>query len=452
MGRNALAGASISGVPDTRLGIGRHGPLQIPDADDVRPHSVPGAERRRDSLSHPRIGNGAARRIFLDRHALAEAPAGPAKGADLLRLVRRLGFVQVDSINTVERAHHMILRARRQSYRPKALRLLHERDRAVFEHWTHDASVIPTEFLPHWRLRFARDAERLRSRYRQWQGPEFEAVLEDVLRHVAEHGPVGSGDIGEREAPRRSGWWEWHPSKTALEYLWRSGRLAVTRRDGFAKLYDLAERVYPGVEAPPPEQTIDWACNAALDRLGFATSGEIAAFWGIVRPEEAKTWTAAALDGGAVEPVEVESADGTLRRHVARPGLAEAAADIPVPPNRVRVLSPFDPMLRDRNRAERLFGFHYRIEVFVPEARRRYGYYVFPVLEGDRLIGRLDARARRAEGVLHVAAFWPEPGVKTPRRRLERLDAELARLARLSGCDRVVHAPGWLRELGGTPS
>ena len=399
-------------------------------------------------MSAARIGNDAARRVFLDRHALAEPPTGPARGTELLALIRRLGFVQVDSINTVERAHHMIIWSRRQTYRPKALRHLHERKRAVFEHWTHDAAIIPTEFLPHWRLRFARDAERLRGRYRKWQGAEFEAVLEDVMRHIAEDGPVVSGDIGTREGPRRGGWWEWHPSKTALEYLWRSGRLAVSRRDGFAKVYDLAERVYPEVEPPPPEQTIDWACNAALDRLGFATSGEIAAFWAIVRPEEAKSWVAAALQRGEVEPVDVECADGTLRRHFARPGLAGAAADVSVPPNRLRVLSPFDPMLRDRNRTERLFGFHYRIEVFVPEARRRYGYYVFPVLEGDRLIGRLDARARRSEGALHVAAFWPEPGVRTSKRRLGRLDAELARLARLSGCGHVVHASGWLKEPG----
>ena len=397
-------------------------------------------------MSHRRIDNIAARRVFLDRHALAEPPAGSARGADLLRLIRRLGFVQLDSINTVERAHHMILWSRRQSYRPKALRLLHERDRAVFEHWTHDASIIPMEFLPHWRLRFTRDAERLRGRYRAWQGPEFEKLLDEVVRHVSDHGPVGSGDIGDEAGRRSSGWWEWHPSKTALEYLWRSGRLAVTRRDGFAKIYDLAERVYPEVEPLSPERTVDWACNAALDRLGFATSGEIAAFWGILRPEEVRSWTAAALQRGEVEPVEVESADGTLRRHVARPGLAEAAAELPVPLKRPRVLSPFDPMLRDRNRTERLFGFHFRIEVFVPEARRTYGYYVFPVLEGDRLVGRLDARARRAEGALQVAAFWPEPGITTSRHRLERLDAELARLARFSGCDQVAYAPRWLRD------
>ena len=260
-----------------------------------------------------------------------------------------------------------------------------------------------------------------------------------------------SSDIGEQEEPRRNGWWEWHPSKTALEYLWRSGRLAVTRRDGFAKVYDLAERVYPEVDPSPPQQTVDWACDAALDRLGFATSGEITAFWGIVRPEEAKEWTDAAERSGEIEPVEVECADGTFRRHFARPGLAEAADDGPVPPRQLRVLSPFDPMLRDRRRTERLFGFHYRIEIFVPEARRRYGYYVFPVLEGDRLIGRLDARARRAEGVMDVAAFWPEPGISTSKQRLNRLDAELVRLARLAGCNQVVHATGWLREPDGAP-
>ena len=343
----------------------------------------------------------------------------------------------------------MILWSRRQSYRPKALRLLHDRDRSVFEHWTHDASIIPIEFLPHWRLRFARDAERLRSRYRNWQGAEFEELLEDVVRHIADHGPVGSGDIGEREAPRGKGWWDWDPSKTALEYLWRSGRLAVLRRDGFAKIYDLAKNVYPAVEPLPAEQTVDWACSAALDRLGFATSGELAAFWGLARPEEARNWVAAALKRGEVEPVEIESADGTFRRHVACPGLADAVGDTSVSPSRLRILSPFDPMLRDRARAERLFGFHYRIEVFVPEPRRRYGYYVFPVLEGDRLVGRLDARARRAERVLHVAAFWLEPGISATKRRLQKLEAELSRLARFSDCEGVTYAPRWLREPGG---
>jgi uncharacterized protein YcaQ len=120
--------------------------------------------------------------------------------------------------------------------------------------------------------------------------------------------------------------------------------------------------------------------------------------------------------------------------------------DAPEPPGTLRVLSPFDPALRDRNRADFLFGFHYRIEVFVPEPKRIYGYYVFPVLEGDRLVGRLDAKAYRAENTLRVRAYWPELGVRASTARNSRLEAEIARLARFAGCERVEYLPGWMRE------
>ncbi|WP_102226247.1 winged helix-turn-helix domain-containing protein [Acidimangrovimonas sediminis] len=395
------------------------------------------------------LSNAQARRLFLHRHGLAEAPAGPGRGADLMALIEQLGFVQIDSINTVARAHDMILFARRPAYRPGALKRLLERDRALFEHWTHDASVIPTAFFPHWRLRFERDRARLADRWKRWQRHGFEEKFDEVLARIAANGPVSSSDVGEDEGRSSGGWWEWHPSKTALEYLWRVGDLSVTRREGFRKLYDLTERVLPDAHAtacPDPEETVDWACNAALDRLGFATSGEIAAFFATVSPAEAKAWCAEALARGEIVDVVVEGADGAPRRSFARPDVAEAAADAPAPPGRIRILSPFDPALRDRKRAERLFGFSYRIEVFVPEAQRLYGYYVFPVMEGDRLIGRIDMKARRDEGVLAVRAFWPEAGVAMGKGRLARLEATLDRMAGFAGCERVGFDPGWLRE------
>lgn len=399
-------------------------------------------------MSLPILPNADARRLFLDRHALIEPPSGPAKGEELLALIRRLGFVQVDSINTVERAHHMILWSRRQSYRPGNLARLLERDRTLFEHWTHDASVIPTEFFAHWKLRFARDADGIRARWTTWQGADFHDKIQDVLSHVRSGGPCGSGDVGHDETRGKGGWWDWHPSKTALEYLWRSGALSVCQRRNFAKVYDLTERVHPEAHAAPAPreaETIDWACNAALDRLGFATSGELAAFWDTVRPEEAKDWCAAALRRGEIVEIAVEGMDGKPRKCVARPDVLDAAAEVGEPPNRIRILSPFDPALRDRNRTERLFGFFYRIEVFVPEPKRRYGYYVFPVMERDRIIGRLDAKAARAEGRLAVRAFWPEPGVAMGAGRIARLEAELDRLAHFAGCDGVSFADGWLR-------
>lgn len=145
-------------------------------------------------------------------------------------------------------------------------------------------------------------------------------------------------------------------------------------------------------------------------------------------------------------PLDVINADGSSRRCVARPDAVDIAAQIAPPPGRMRVLSPFDPALRDRNRAQRLFGFHYRIEVFVPAPKRTYGYYVFPVLEGDSLVGRIDMKARRDSGRLTVFAFWPERGVRWSDARNRRLAAELDRVARFAGLTEVDFADNWLRE------
>jgi hypothetical protein len=400
-------------------------------------------------MTLPLLPNPAARRLFLDRHALIEPPTGAAKGEDLAALIRRIGFVQVDSINTVERAHHMILFSRRQSYQPKALRPLIERDRAMWEHWTHDASILPVETFPYWKHRFARDAERLRANWKSWFRDGYEAQFETILQRISDDGPLTSSDVGEGEARGKGGWWDWHPSKTALEWLWRTGRLAITRREGFQKVYDLTERVIPeAVRQAEPDfaAKLEWACGAALDRLGFASGPELQAYWNAVPKETVGPWVKAALGRGEIVEIAVEGATGETRWAFARPDVVERAMACPEPGGRLRVLSPFDPALRDRARAEFLFGFYYRIEVFVPEPKRRWGYYVFPVLEGDRLVGRLDAKAFKQEGVLRVKAFWPEAGVKLTKARTTKLEAEMDRLARFSGCDRVEFLPGWSRE------
>lgn len=397
-------------------------------------------------MTLPILTNTAARRLFLDAHALIEAPTGAASGAALHSLIDRIGFVQVDSINTVERAHHMILFARRQTYQPAALARLLERDRSLWEHWTHDASILPAAVFPHWAHRFARDRTRLVARWQGWQRAGFETKFDEVLARVADHGPVTSAEVGIGEARGKGGWWDWHPSKAALEYLWRVGALSVTRRDSFRKVYDLTERVLKPEHRSPQMtegQTVDWACTTALDRLAFATSGELAAYWGAISPEDARGWCAEALRGGRIAEMLVQGADGALRKSFVK---AETlTADPPTPGTRLRILSPFDPALRDRNRAERLFGFFYRIEVFVPEPKRQYGYYVFPVLEGDRIIGRIDAKAHRQDQTLRVRAFWPEPGVSLGAGRLARLDGALHRLAVFAGCDKVEYLPGWQR-------
>ncbi|NEY90062.1 winged helix-turn-helix domain-containing protein [Tabrizicola oligotrophica] len=397
-------------------------------------------------MTLPLLPNAQARRLFLHRHALAEPPSGPATGADLAALIRRIGFVQVDSINTVERAHHMILWSRRQSYRPASLKRLLERDRALWEHWTHDASILPVETFPYWRHRFARDADRLHGNWRKWFRDGYEAQFDRILNHIAAHGPVTSAEVSEGEARGKGGWWDWHPSKTALEWLWRTGQLSITRREGFQKVYDLTERVIPEhLRQADPDfpAKVDWACRSALDHLGFATPSEVQAYWNAIPKEAVGPWVKAALARGEIVEVLLEGADGSPRKALVRPEVLAEAPDISP---RLRILSPFDPALRDRARADHLFGFYYRIEVFVPEPKRRWGYYVFPVLEGDRLVGRLDAKAFKAESVLRVRAFWPEVGVRLTKVRLGRLEAELHRLAKFAGCDRVEFLPGWQRD------
>lgn len=390
------------------------------------------------------ISNKAARRIFLARQGLSATPSRALSKDGLHQIIHDLGFVQVDSIATVTRAHEQILFSRNQTFRREHLRELLEEDRALFEHWTHDASILPSVFFPYWKHRFARREQSIRQRWAKWQGEDFDKAFEETLQRVAENGELLARDV--KAADHKSGgWWEWHPSKTALEFYWHTGKLAISRRENFQKVYDLTERVLPAhvLETEVSHEAfIDWACRSALERLGFATHGEIAAFWDLVSPEEARQWV---VDHrGELVDVAIEPDDGGRpRAAVAFTGFSANPEDWPEPPGRLRVLSPFDPLLRDRDRAERLFGFRYRIEIFVPEPKREYGYYVFPLLEGDRLVGRIDMKAERKAGTLNVRRLWLEPGVRASAGRMAKLEAELLRVGRFAGVESLAFAEDW---------
>jgi uncharacterized protein YcaQ len=390
------------------------------------------------------ISNKTARRIFLTKQGLSTSPSRAMGKPDLLQLIHELGFVQIDSISTVERAHNQILFSRNQTFRKEHLRQLLEEDRSLFEHWTHDAAIVPSAFYPYWKHKFRRSEAPMRQRWAKWHGEDFDKAFDETYTRIVENGAVLAREV--KDADHKSGgWWQWHPSKKALEFFWHTGKLAISGRQNFQKIYDLSERVIPADQLATDlshEEFIDWACRSALERLGFATHGEIAAFWDLVSPDEARIWVSAHRD--ELEEVEIEcEGGGKPRASYALAGLSTNIEDWPEPPGRIRVLSPFDPLLRDRNRAERLFGFRYRIEVFVPEPKREYGYYVFPLLEGDRMIGRIDMKADRKLGRLNVARLWLEPKVRASAGRMAKLDAELARVARFAGVSDIVYASGW---------
>jgi uncharacterized protein len=390
------------------------------------------------------ITNDKTRTLILARHGLAGVRQEGTFAA-LAPLIRKLGYVQLDSIRIVERAHHHILYSRHTGYHPRHLDRLQSKIPALFEHWTHDASLIPLEHYPHWKHRFARTKRNI-AEWRARFGDD--RVLKTVREHIAAHGASRARDfahLGGRTGP----WWGWGPAKAALEYLWRTGELAVLERDGFEKIYDLAERVIskPLREARPTRlETLDWAHNAALDRLGAATPRMLADFWAHGTIPEAAKWIETEKKNGRLIPVHLEGVPGMRGFDaVARPDIEDQITALPAPTSRLRVLSPFDPVLRDRQRALRIFGFDYRIEVFVPGHKRKYGYYVFPLLEGDRLVGRIDMKAERAKDALAVKALWMEGRLSLTKPRRAKLDRELMRQAKLAQVRDIFFPPSALK-------
>ena len=387
-----------------------------------------------------RISNRDARRLWLWTNGLAEAPTGKP---DVMSMIRALGFVQIDTIRNVTRAHHHILWTRNQNYREAMLWPLLGRDRLIFEHFTHDASLIPMEFLPNWQRQFRRMGEKV-ARDAWYQSGLARDQIARIKSRIEAEGALSTHAFDTKAASRAM--WARPPHKKALDQMWYAGDLATCFRQNFVKYYNLPDRVFPAHlrDGPPGHEQVDWLCTNALDRLSFATTGEVQRFWDATTSPETRAWTQTA----ETVPVEIELANRqTILAH-AHPDIETRLARAPAPTGRLRILNPFDPAVRDRNRLERLFGFDYRNEMFVPAAKRRWGYYVYPLLEGDRFVGRIELKADRAKGWMRVTGFWPEPRVTWTPARFDRLLAELTRFARLAGTrdllglDRLQTGPG----------
>lgn len=387
----------------------------------------------RDYLGHIRlmtlrINNRDARRLWLHSNGLGTAPTG---ALDVMEIICRLGFVQLDTIRNVTRAHHHIIWSRNQNYREKMLWPLLGQERALFEHYTHDASLLPMEYYPMWQRQFRRMGEQVAGS--SWFNTGMDRTGFDAIKQrITDEGPLSTHAFDTKIEGKKE-MWARPPHKKALDQMWYSGELATSHRENFTKFYDLAERVFPDAGGHADDAQIDWLCHGALDRMSFATTREIKQFWDAVGVAETKTW----VEGADVKQVEVQGRDGEWLSALACNDI-EARLDAATTSSRLRILSPFDPAIRDRVRLERLFGFEYRIEIFVPKAKRRWGYYVYPILEGDRFVGRVELKADRKSGCLNVLKLWPEAGVSWGDARDKKLKSELTRLARLAECGTVV--------------
>jgi uncharacterized protein YcaQ len=349
---------------------------------------------------------------------------------DLLKIIDQLGYIQIDTISIVERAHKHVLWTRFPGYKNALLDELIDKDRKVFEFWDHAASYIPME---HFRFSLPRK-KRYKARYKDWAA-ENRKLLKHILDRIRAEGALMSREF--KDETKRGPWWDWKPAKDALEYLFHSGDLMVWSRRSFQKVYDLTERVLPAntdTSYPTDAEISEHLILKAIKANGPASQKEMT----YLRHHNDKTTRKVLqklIDDKKIIPVQVNGADEQY--YTTKSKLRELNG---AKKNKhIHILSPFDNMVIQRKRMTTLFDFDYVIECYVPAPKRKYGYFCLPVIYGDKFIGRLDAKADRQSGVLRVINFFPEKGVKMTGKMKTLFVKKLMELAKFSGCDEVKH-------------
>ena len=356
----------------------------------------------------------------------------------LTRTLGRTGLLQIDSVNVLQRAHFMPLYSRMGPYDVTLLeRASSEPPRRLVEYWAHVAAYMPVELWPVMTHRM-RDYER---RGHAWAGLPDAQLPEALLREIESGGAATARDLDDGLPRTRDNWgWNWSNTKTALEYLFFAGRLAVARRNvAFERVYDLPERVIPADVLAQPVPTVQDAARELMRRAarsyGVATEFDLRDYYRMQhsKPHQGQVRSAleSLVEDGELLPVEVEG--------WGRPAYLHRDARVPRRVDARALLSPFDPVVWERERTMRLFDFFYRIEIYVPEAKRVHGYYVLPFLLGDRLAARVDLKADRKGGLLHVSGAYAEQ--HAPDHTAGALAAELRFLATWLGLGGVVVAP-----------
>jgi uncharacterized protein YcaQ len=361
------------------------------------------------------LSAAAARRFLVERHLLAQPRALPAEPASVMRVVDRLGSLQFDPLEVAGRNHDLTLLARIEGYQRGWTDDLLYRDRALYETYNKMLSLVPTAELPWYRITW----DLAHEEHRGGAFDDHAPLVEELLERVKADGPLSSTDI----EPRAAIDWYWRPTnqvRALLEALAEAGILAIVRREGNRRVYDLTERLLPpellAVHPAPRDQyrhklRSRYRGNGLLGATGDAT------LWsGTGDPALRRELRAELIDAGELTPVEVEGLRGERFVMTAElPILRAVAATLdgdearPAPPG-VAFIAPLDPLVWDRDLLARLWSFHYRWEVYVPAAKRRWGYYVLPVLYGDRFVGRIEPRIDRASRTLRVIGLWWEPG------------------------------------------
>ena len=386
------------------------------------------------------LSQAQARRIALAAQGFLDPPHEPPTMRTLARTLGRTGVLQVDSVNVLKRAHYMPLYSRMGPYDVDLVRRASETGpRRMVEYWAHVQAYMPVDLWPVMRHRMARYRD---GKHKWWGSVVTDELTEGLLLEISDRGASTARDLDDGLPRKKEHWgWNWSTTRRALDYMFMVGDVAIAGRNSqFEIRYDLPERVIPAqhLEAPTPTEhdAVKELVRRAARSHGVGTLRDLADYYRL-RSVPGQSQTGAApvvaelVEEGELLPVTVEG--------VRRPAYLHRDARLPRRVGARALLSPFDPVVWERERAETLFDFHYRIEIYTPVEKRVHGYYVLPFLLGDRIVGRVDLKADRKTGLLMVRAAYAEPGA--PDETGEELAAELERLAGWLGLHTVVVEP-----------
>ncbi len=377
-----------------------------------------------------------AQQVMLASLGLRIPPRRKADKADLLAAIRQIHNLQIDTISVVARAHQHILWSRLGVYQTNWLEELHAEGQ-LFEYFAHAVCLLPIEDYPLFRA-------LMQKRFVGWDnirdwGEKNADTLEQILAHIHQNGAVRSSDFESKES--RGAWWDWKVEKVALEHLYYRGDLMIARRESFQRVYDLRERVLPSwddAQTPEYHTAVSELIHKAIKALGVANITWAANYF-YIKKAEAAAAIEQLLEEGAIFPVSIEGVKGgPFFVCVENEQLLQQALAGQLPASHTTILSPFDPLVSDRGRARDLFDFDYSIECYTPAPKRKYGYFILPILHQGQLVGRLDAKAWRKEGRLQVISLFLEPGVRVSASLTKALAKTLREYANWQGLSSVV--------------
>jgi len=381
----------------------------------------------------------AARHLHLAAQGLLKRPRRQPRSSDILPAIQRMSLLQIDTINVVARSPYLVLFSRLGAYPPNWL------DDALsggelMEYWAHEACFLPRSDFPIVRHRMLAPENMGWKYHPEWMA-EHADEIDALMAHISENGPVRSADFAH---PRKgaSGWWEWKPHKRHLEGLFTAGKVMVIERRNFQRVYDLTHRVMPDWDDVRDGISQDDAEALMLENsarsLGIFRPQWLADYYRLRQPD-LKALIARWQDSQRVIPVDVEQL-GKMWVHTELSSQLELAVNGKLKATHSAVLSPFDPVVWDRKRAEQFFDFTYRLECYTPAPKRQFGYFVLPLLHQGKLVGRIDSKMHRKDGVLEIFALWLEDGVRVSASLEKGLKQALNDFARWQGAARITLA------------